>query len=120
MLAFDRPGFGRSSRSQGRSWSAGEQADVIHDAVRNLCIEKYLVLGHSWGAWVAIELARRHAPSLAGIVLVSGYYPPPRLALCAGRTRGPAGDRHRFPPPLAAAACEASLALGDGEDLLSG
>ncbi|MER9655108.1 alpha/beta hydrolase [Mesorhizobium sp. M0152] len=82
VLAFDRPGFGQSSRSQGRSWSACEQADVIHDAVRNLGIEKYLVLGHSWGAWVAIELARRHASSIAGIVLVSGYYyPPPRLAL---------------------------------------
>ncbi|WP_245264930.1 alpha/beta fold hydrolase [Mesorhizobium opportunistum] len=81
VLAFDRPGFGRSSRSR-RRWSAGDQADLIHAAVNRLGIEKYLVLGHSWGAWIALELARRHSPSVAGIVLVSGYYyPPPRLDL---------------------------------------
>ncbi|KAA3452300.1 alpha/beta hydrolase [Mesorhizobium sp. SARCC-RB16n] len=82
VLAFDRPGFGRSSRSRGRRWSAGEQADLIHAAAGRLGIEKYLVLGHSWGAWIGLELARRHSPSIAGIVLVSGYYyPPPRLDL---------------------------------------
>ncbi|TPK75653.1 alpha/beta hydrolase [Mesorhizobium sp. B2-3-3] len=82
VLAFDRPGFGRSSRSRGRRWSACDQADLIHAAAAKLGIEEYLVLGHSWGAWIAIELARRHSASVAGIILVSGYYyPQPRLDL---------------------------------------
>ncbi|RUX44160.1 alpha/beta hydrolase, partial [Mesorhizobium sp. M7A.F.Ca.US.014.04.1.1] len=74
VLAFDRPGFGRSSRSRTRRWSACDQADLIHAAAGRLGIKKYLVLGHSWGAWIALELARRHSSSVAGIVLVSGYY----------------------------------------------
>ncbi|TPM29950.1 alpha/beta hydrolase [Mesorhizobium sp. B2-3-4] len=82
VLAFDRPGFGRSSRPRGRHWSACDQADLIHAAAGRLGIKKYLVLGHSWGAWIALELARRHSSSVAGIVLVSGYYyPPPRVDL---------------------------------------
>ncbi|MBZ9922811.1 alpha/beta hydrolase [Mesorhizobium sp. BR1-1-7] len=82
VLAFDRPGFGESSRPAGKRWSAREQADLFHEAAASLGIHRYLVLGHSWGAWIALEMARRHAPSAAGLVLVSGYYyPPPRLDL---------------------------------------
>ncbi|MEZ2328961.1 alpha/beta fold hydrolase [Mesorhizobium sp. RCC_202] len=82
VLAFDRPGFGGSSRPARKRWSACEQADLFHEAAANLGVHKYLVLGHSWGAWIALEMARRHAPSVAGLVLVSGYYyPPPRPGL---------------------------------------
>ncbi|WP_376703371.1 alpha/beta hydrolase [Mesorhizobium sp. ISC25] len=82
VLAFDRPGFGRSTRPRGKWWTAAAQADLIHAAVAQLGIERYLVLGHSWGASVTLQLARRHPASVAGIVLVSGYYyPPPRLGL---------------------------------------
>ncbi|TPJ88052.1 alpha/beta hydrolase [Mesorhizobium sp. B2-5-4] len=105
VLAFDRPGFGRSTRARGRRWSARDQADLIHAAAGRLGIDKYLVLGHSWGAWIALELARRHSPSIAGIVLVSGYYyPPPRLdlALAALPALPVAGTafRHTLLPPL--------------------
>lgn len=82
VLAFDRPGFGRSTRPRGKWWTAAAQSDLIHAAVAQLGIERHLVLGHSWGASVALQLARRHPASVAGIVLVSGYYyPPPRLGL---------------------------------------
>jgi pimeloyl-ACP methyl ester carboxylesterase len=82
VIAFDRPGFGGSSRPRGKLWSAREQADLFHEAAASLGIHRYLVLGHSWGAWVALEMARRHSRSVAGLVLVSGYYyPPPRPAL---------------------------------------
>ncbi|MES0006003.1 alpha/beta hydrolase [Mesorhizobium sp. M0062] len=105
VIAFDRPGFGRSSRPRGRRWSARDQADLIHAAACGLGIEKYLVLGHSWGAWIALELARRHSQSVAGIVLVSGYYyPPPRLdlALAALPALPVIGTafRHTLLPPL--------------------
>jgi len=82
VIAFDRPGFGGSSRPASKRWSAREQADLFHEAAGRLGIRRYLVLGHSWGAWVALEMARRHPGSVAGLILVSGYYyPAPRLAL---------------------------------------
>jgi pimeloyl-ACP methyl ester carboxylesterase len=34
------------------------------------------VLGHSWGASVAVALALRHPKFVAGLVLASGYYYP--------------------------------------------
>ncbi|MER9844269.1 alpha/beta hydrolase [Mesorhizobium australicum] len=86
VLAFDRPGFGGSTRPARKRWSACEQADLFHEAAANLGVHKDLVLGHSWGAWIALEMARRHAPSVAGLVFVSGYYypsPKPGLALAA-------------------------------------
>ncbi|TGU36059.1 alpha/beta hydrolase [bacterium M00.F.Ca.ET.156.01.1.1] len=82
VLAFDRPGFGMSPRPAGRPWTAAAQADLIDAAVAKLGIERYMVVGHSWGAAVAIEMARRHPRSVAGVVVVAGYhYPSPRLAL---------------------------------------
>ncbi|MBZ9883690.1 alpha/beta hydrolase [Mesorhizobium sp. CA10] len=82
VLAFDRPGFGMSPRPAGRPWTAAAQADVIDAAVAKLGIGRYMVVGHSWGAAVALEMARRHRRSVAGVVVVAGYhYPSPRLAL---------------------------------------
>ncbi|TGS19161.1 alpha/beta hydrolase [Mesorhizobium sp. M2E.F.Ca.ET.209.01.1.1] len=82
VLAFDRPGFGMSTRPAGRPWTAAAQADLIDAAVAKLGIERYMVVGHSWGAAVALEMARRHPRSVAGVVVVAGYhYPSPRLAL---------------------------------------
>lgn len=82
VLAFDRPGFGMSPRPVGSPWTVGAQADLIQAAAAKLGIERYIVVGHSWGAAVALEMAHRNPPSVAGIVVVAGYhYPPPRLAL---------------------------------------
>ncbi|TPI12946.1 alpha/beta hydrolase [Mesorhizobium sp. B4-1-3] len=82
VLALDRPGFGLSPRPVGRPWTAGAQADLIQAAAEKLGIDRYVVVGHSWGAAVALEMARRHPRSVAGVVVVAGYhYPPPRLAL---------------------------------------
>ncbi|PBC06978.1 alpha/beta hydrolase [Mesorhizobium sp. WSM3859] len=82
VLAFDRPGFGMSTRPAGRPWTAAAQADLIDAAVAKLGIERYMVVCHSWGAAVALEMARRHPRSVAGVVVVAGYhYPSPRLAL---------------------------------------
>src|SRR5689334_13103676 len=35
-IAFDRPGFGYSTRPRGRAWTASEQADVLATALRTL------------------------------------------------------------------------------------
>lgn len=74
VIIFDRPGFGYSDRPRGRIWTASRQAELLHKATRQLGIEKPVVVGHSWGAIVALAMTVQHQAELAGVVLVSGYY----------------------------------------------
>ena len=74
VVIFDRPGFGYSERPRGRTWTANQQAELLHKAYRQLGIERPVVVGHSWGAIVALALAEAHPDNTAGLVLLSGYY----------------------------------------------
>lgn len=74
VLAFDRPGFGYSDRPYGAMWSPTAQSDLLRAAWTRLGIDHPVVLGHSWGAMVALATALNHGSSLAGLVLLSGYY----------------------------------------------
>ena len=74
VIVFDRPGFGHSERPRGRVWTAAEQAALLHKALKQLGIERPVVVGHSWGAIVALALALRNRSDTAGLVLLSGYY----------------------------------------------
>ena len=74
VIVFDRPGFGHSARPRDRLRRANEQADLLHAALRRLGVARPVVVGHSWGAIVALALAVRHQADIAGLVLVSGYY----------------------------------------------
>jgi pimeloyl-ACP methyl ester carboxylesterase len=76
VIAFDRPGFGHSSRPRGRMWTPQAQADLIREALQRIGIDRAIVLGHSWGASVAASLALRHPETVSGLVLASGYYFP--------------------------------------------
>ena len=75
VIAFDRPGFGYSDRPHGSAWSARAQADLLRDALVILGINRPVVLGHSWGAAVALALALNHpsdgkrARSVVGLLL---------------------------------------------------
>jgi pimeloyl-ACP methyl ester carboxylesterase len=76
VLAFDRPGYGYSDRPRTRVWTADAQADLLCRALRLLGISRAVVLGHSWGASVALALAIKHPAMVKGLVLASGYYYP--------------------------------------------
>lgn len=80
VVAFDRPGYGYSERPLGRSWTAQAQADLLAQACTALGIERAVIVGHSWGTLVALQMALSHPHRVAGLVLVSGYYfPTPRV-----------------------------------------
>lgn len=105
VIAFDRPGYGHSSRPRGQLWTAGQQADLIHEALRRMGVERPIILGHSWGSLVAVAYGLRHPESLAGLVLASGYYfPTARVdaAIMAGPAVPVLGDviRHTVSPLL--------------------
>jgi len=76
VIVPDRPGYGYSNRPRDRLWSPGRQADLIHDVLIELDATPAVVLGHSWGASVAVQLALRHPESVKALVLASGYYYP--------------------------------------------
>jgi pimeloyl-ACP methyl ester carboxylesterase len=76
FVAFDRPGFGYSERPRDRSWDPWAQADLLLSALRHLEVDCPVVVGHSWGALVALAMALQSAEKVAGLVLLSGYYYP--------------------------------------------
>jgi pimeloyl-ACP methyl ester carboxylesterase len=76
VIAFDRPGYGHTTRPRDRVWSAEAQADLIDQALRKLGASPAVVVGHSWGACVAMALAFRHPASVRALVPASGYYYP--------------------------------------------
>jgi pimeloyl-ACP methyl ester carboxylesterase len=79
VLAFDRPGFGYSTRPRNRSWTPAEQADLIFAALRQKGIADTIILAHSWGNLIALELALRQPEFVKGLLLVGGFYfPVPR------------------------------------------
>ncbi len=74
VLAFDRPGFGYSSRPRSTAWTPAAQARLIAGALEQLGIEPAVVVGHSWGTMVALAMALDHPARVSGLVLLSGYY----------------------------------------------
>jgi pimeloyl-ACP methyl ester carboxylesterase len=74
VIAFDRPGFGYSSRPRDRVWTPDAQAELLLQAFMRLGVERPIVVGHSWATLVAIALGMRSAARR--LVLVSGYYFP--------------------------------------------
>jgi len=74
VIAFDRPGFGYTSRPRDRIWTADAQAELLQKAFIALGIDNPIVVGHSWATLVAVALGVRSAARR--LVLVSGYYFP--------------------------------------------
>ena len=90
FIAFDRPGFGYSERPPGREWGPLEQADLLLNALARLGVERPIVVGHSWGALVALAMALARPEDVAGLVLLSGYYyPVPRAAAIMASAASP-------------------------------
>jgi pimeloyl-ACP methyl ester carboxylesterase len=76
VIVFDRPGFGHSDRPRSTIWTPAAQAELINGALQQLGVSHAIVLGHSWGASVAVALALEYPNLVQGLVLASGYYYP--------------------------------------------
>ena len=76
VIVIDRPGFGHSSRPRNVIWTPDAQARLIKRALERLGVSQAIVLGHSWGASVAVALALKFPDLVRGLVLASGYYYP--------------------------------------------
>lgn len=76
VIVFDRPGFGHSDRPRNVVWTPDAQAELIKRALDELGVSNAIVLGHSWGASVAVAMGLKFPDFVRGLVLASGYYYP--------------------------------------------
>lgn len=102
-VAYDQRGHGRSgkpSSGYGFEHTAGDAAAVVR-AVR---LRRPVVVGHSFGANVALEVAVRHPRSVGAIVLVDGGFVAMRE-----RFDWPTAKRVLAPPDIAGTPVEEFL-----------
>ena len=76
VIAFDRPGFGYSDRPRTKVWTPSAQAKLIQEALRQMGVERTVVVGHSWGTLVAVAMALDHRELVRSLILLSGFYYP--------------------------------------------
>jgi len=79
VIWLDRPGLGWSERPDG-AWSPQREAALIADFLDTLDIPAAIVIGHSWGAAIAMRLAIDHPSRVDGLVLLA-----PALSAWIGR-----------------------------------
>lgn len=74
VIAVDRPGLGHSAPLPDRQTSVHAQAEQIRNALRDLGLQRPVVLGQSYGGAVALAWALQEKP--AALVLVSAATMP--------------------------------------------
>jgi pimeloyl-ACP methyl ester carboxylesterase len=83
-VALDRAGSGHSGRP-GTQLDPAVHLQLIRGALRELSLERPVVVGHSFGGPVVLRWAVEHPEELAGVVHVAGVAfgaePPPRLPI---------------------------------------
>jgi pimeloyl-ACP methyl ester carboxylesterase len=99
-LALDLPGFGGASPVPAEAAGAGGYAELVAPAL-DACAERVVVIGHSFGGRVAVNLAAQRPERVAALVLtgVPRLVAPvkcrrrrPATGSCAGCTGGVVSD----------------------------
>jgi len=73
FFAFDRPGWGNSQSTTGQMYpSLSDQADILAAAFLKIDLPKPIILvAHSWGGPVALELSAQYPQLVDGLVLIA-------------------------------------------------
>lgn len=75
-ILVDRPGHGYSTRPKRLTMSIFDQARYLNLLLKQLGVEKPVLVGHSFGAIVAIAYALDYSNDLSGMVLGGPYVTP--------------------------------------------
>ncbi len=70
-VAVDRPGHGYSQRPAGEPLTLALNARLLHAALTALGVARPVLVGHSYGAAVALQYAADHPDTVAGLVLLA-------------------------------------------------
>jgi para-nitrobenzyl esterase len=123
VVAIDLAGHGESSAKR-ETWTLEQLGDDVAVVVRELALERPILIGHSMGGAVALEAARRLGPNVAGIVSVDSLqnaelrYPPERIAeLIDSYRRDFAGTCDGFVRSMFLPSADAKLVAWTVEDM---
>ena len=75
LIYIDRPGFGYSERDEGK-WDAEQQAVLARSFVKKIHGKNLILVGHSWGAMVAMAWAAKFPEDVKGVVSIAGLNMP--------------------------------------------
>ena len=94
VLYYDHRGHGRSDRSTRDHWNLDRWADDVVEMCTALGIDRPIVLGLSFGGFVAQRLASRHPGFAGGYVFLStaGYKDSAAIYAMFGKLGGPAAE----------------------------
>ncbi len=67
----DLPGHGQSAKPETTMWRLCELTDWIAGLIRELRLERPIIVGHSLGGGIAVDLAARYPQHVRGAVLVA-------------------------------------------------
>lgn len=70
-ISFDRPGYGFSQRYKDKKMKPAEQAELIHNALKQLGIKKPIIAGHSWSGAMILAYALLYPDEISGIITLS-------------------------------------------------
>lgn len=70
VIAVDLPGFGKTDEPPSY-WSLGDYTDFVRELAKQLNLEKFALLGHSFGGRIAIDYAARYSEDLQKLILVA-------------------------------------------------
>lgn len=76
VIAMDRPGLGYSQRGAGDYWTPSQQAAQLRAAARKMGVRRPILVGHSFGAAVALAWALDAPQDVRGVVSVAGATMP--------------------------------------------
>ena len=71
LIKIDLPGFGLSEIK--KSISIKEMADTVIAVLKHLKIKKYILIGHSMGGYVSLEIAKKEHQNLLGFCLFHSH-----------------------------------------------
>ncbi len=79
VIAVDRPGHGESERTDSELASVEYQARLLHETLFALGVKNPILVGHSWGAAVALSYILSYPNEVSAMVLVApAAYPDGR------------------------------------------
>jgi pimeloyl-ACP methyl ester carboxylesterase len=71
VVAIDRPGHGSSDRPAQKAATIEYQAQLLHQTLSSLGISQPILVGHSWGAALALAYSLKYPDEVSGMVLLA-------------------------------------------------
>lgn len=88
VIFYDQLGCGRSDRPDNKSlWKIERYVEEVASLVKHLNLDKVNLLGHSWGATLALEYATKYPEKVSSIIFASPYLSTPVWVKDASRLK---------------------------------